>query len=132
MTLFQYYTKLYLKVWPRICKGNIGRWHDKIIGSVCVSPRVWGRKRATDWVNKTLSFVKLHSVTSKATDPFEQVLLKIVLNNLCASLGFEWSTWLHKMNECKKNELTGEACLVRNPWSCSGCGFSKDLVAAFH
>lgn len=50
------------------------------------------QKRGIDLVNQTLPSVQLHRLTSKATDPFEQVLLKIVLSNLCASLGFEWFT----------------------------------------
>lgn len=50
------------------------------------------QKTGIDLVNQTLPSVKLHSLTSKAIDPFEQVLFKIVLNNLCASWSSEWST----------------------------------------
>lgn len=66
-----------------------GRWHDKSIWSQFLSMK---QKRGIDLVNQTLASVQLHRLTSKATDAFEQVLLKIVLNNLCASLGFEWFT----------------------------------------
>lgn len=34
------------------------------------------QKRGIDLVNQTLPSVKLHSLTSKAIDPFEQVLFK--------------------------------------------------------
>lgn len=49
-------------------------------------------EKGTDLVNQTLLFAKWQSITSKATDPFEQVLLKIVLSNLWAALDYEWST----------------------------------------
>lgn len=89
-TLLQYYKPNYVGKCDLECvkESDEGRMKGNMTEHLVSEPE-YEVEKGVDLVNQTLPFAKWQSLTSKATDPFEQVLLKIVLKSLWAALDYE-------------------------------------------